>query len=123
VDSIWAAYKEYLDKSPPNLKKINELKGGMMVALGLVRAGLADSARHMAERSRGNPQIDAAFELVKYEAQVRAQLGDKDEAIKLLSRFYASQPGLRAFAKDDESWWWNGIKDDPRYKALVGKAP
>jgi serine/threonine-protein kinase len=123
VDSIWAAYKEFLDRSPANFKKVNELKGGMMVALGLVRAGLADSARHMAERSRGNPQIDPAFELVKIEAQVRAQLGDKDEAIRLLSRFYAANPGNKAFARFDESWWWDSIRDDPRYKALVGATP
>jgi hypothetical protein len=77
----------------------------------------------MAVRSRGNPEIDAAFELVKIEAQVRAQLGDKDEAIRLLTRFYATNPQQRALAKADESWWWDSIRDDPRYKALVGGAP
>jgi serine/threonine-protein kinase len=132
VDSIWAAYREFVERSPANVKKINALKGGMLVAMGLARAGLPDSARSVAVRSRGNPQIDAAFELVKMEAQARAVLAseasnpraaeDKDEAIRLLTRFWATNPQLRALAKSDESWWWDSVKDDPKYKALVGLA-
>jgi hypothetical protein len=38
-----------------------------------------------------------------------------------LTQFYANNPQARAFAKSDgTSWWWDGIRDDPRYKALVG---
>ncbi len=122
-DSIWAAYNDFIKRSPPNLLDLHRLKGGMMVALGLVRAGLPDSARNVAIRSRGNPQIDPAFELVKFEAQVMALLGDKDEALRALQRFYATNPQQRAYAKYDESWWWDSIRTDPRYKTLVGSAP
>ena len=39
-------------------------KGGMIVALGLLRAGVTpDSARHVATRSRGTPQVDRVGEL------------------------------------------------------------
>jgi serine/threonine-protein kinase len=133
ADSIWATYRQFLERTPPNLRKIHELKGGMMVAMGLARAGLPDSARSVASRSRGNPQIDAAFELVKMEAQARAVLAslpgnpraaeDKAEAIKLMGRFWATNPQLRALAKSDESWWWDSIKDDPKYRTLVGLTP
>jgi len=119
ADSVWKAYKDYVDKSPPQAKKFNELKGGMLVALGLFRAGLPDSGRAVAVRSRGNPQVDAASELILYEAHFRAQVGDKDEALKLLTKLFANNPTQRAFAKDDDSFWWDPIKDDPRYKALV----
>ena len=48
VDSIWSAYHDFLDKAPANTKEFNTLKGGLLAALGLVRAGLPDSARAMA---------------------------------------------------------------------------
>ena len=120
ADSVWKAYRDFLDKSPPNAKPFHQLKGGMLVALGLIRAGVSpDSARSVAARSRGDQQIDPAGELLVYEAHFRSQVGDKDEAIKLLAKFFANNPPQRAFAKDDDSWWWDPIREDPRYKALV----
>jgi tetratricopeptide (TPR) repeat protein len=120
VDSIWAAYRAFVDKSPPGAKQFSALKGGMLAALGLVRAGLPDSARAVVARSRGNPQIDAASELLYYEAEVRAQLGDKDEVVRLLTRYFAANPQQHEFAKLDQSWWWDSVRDYPGYKALVG---
>jgi eukaryotic-like serine/threonine-protein kinase len=119
-DSIWSAYREFVDRSPANLKEFSKLKGGMLAALGLFRAGLVDSARSVATHSRGNPQIDPASELLLYEAHFRSQSGDKSEAIRLLTDFFAKSPQQHAVAKDDHSWWWDPIRDDPRYKSLVG---
>jgi tetratricopeptide (TPR) repeat protein len=119
-DSIWNAYREFVDRSPANVKELNKLKGGMLAALGLFRAGLADSAKSVASRSRGNPQVDPASVLFVYEAHFRSQSGDKNEAIRLLTDFYAKSPQQHAMAKDDHSWWWDPIRDDPRYKSLVG---
>jgi hypothetical protein len=122
ADSVWKTYQQFVELGPPSRKEFNKLKGGMFVALDLLRAGVsADSARHVAERSRASAQTDdPAGELLVYEAQFRAQVGDKDDAIRLLSRFFANNPPPRAFAKDDDSWYWDPIRDDPRYKALVG---
>ena len=121
ADSVWKTYRDWIDQLPPSQQGFSKLKGGMIVALGLLRADVSpDSARHVAEKSRGNPQIDPVGELYVYEAQFRAQVGDKDEAIRLLSKFYANNPTQRAFAKDDDSWWWEPIMSDPRYKSLVG---
>ena len=121
ADTIWKTYQQFVDLGPSSRKEFNKLKGGMFVALDLLRAGVSpDSARHVADRSRGNAQTDdSAGELLVYEAQFRAQVGDKDDAIRLLSRFFAVNPPPRAFAKDDDSWYWEPIRDDPRYKALV----
>ena len=121
ADTIWKTYQQFVDLGPSSRKEFNKLKGGMFVALDLLRAGVSpDSARHVADRSRGNAQTDdSAGELLVYEAQFRAQVGDKDDAIRLLSRFFAVNPPPRAFAKDDDSWYWEPIRDDARYKALV----
>ena len=53
----------------------------------------------------------------------RAQVGDTDDAIRLLTRFYASNPQQRAYASREPSWWFDGIADDPRFKALLGSGP
>jgi tetratricopeptide (TPR) repeat protein len=121
-DTIWKTYQQFVDLGPPSRKEFNKLKGGMFVALDLLRAGVSpDSARHVADRSRANAQTDdSAGELLVYEAQFRSQVGDKDDAIRLLSRFFANNPPPRAFAKDDDSWYWDPIRHDPRYKSLVG---
>jgi len=121
-DSIWNAYREFVDRSPANVKELNKLKGGMLAALGLFRAGLPDSAKAVANRSRGNPQVDPASVLFVYEAHFRSQSGDKNEAIRLLTDFYAKSPQQHAVAKDDHAWWWDPIRDDPRYKSLVGES-
>jgi eukaryotic-like serine/threonine-protein kinase len=123
ADSVWKTYRDFLDQSPPNAKPFNQLKGGMLVALALIRAGVSpDSARSVATRSRAGQDADPVGELLVYEAHFRSQVGDKDEAIKLLTKFFANIPSQRAFAKDDDSWWWDPIREDPRYKALVSSS-
>ncbi len=119
-DSVWALYREFVKRSPASLRQLDSLKGGLYVSLALVRAGLPDSAKAVLARSRGNAQTDPATELPIIEAQVWAQLGDKDQAIRALTKFFANNPQVRQFAKSDESWWWDNLRDDPRYKALVG---
>jgi hypothetical protein len=57
---------------------------------------------------------------VSYEAIVRTILGEKDEAIRLLGLYYATNPQQRSSADKDESWWYRDLKGDPRYEALVG---
>jgi serine/threonine-protein kinase len=120
ADSVWAAYKDFLAHSPASVKQFNTLRGGMLVALGLIRAGMPDSASRVATRSRGNPQVDPGWELVLYEAKVRALLGEKPEAVRLLRDFFANNPAYLPYARDDNSWWWDTIKDYPAYKDLIG---
>ena len=122
ADSVWGSYREFLDRVPASQKTYNQLKGGMLVALGLLRAGVSpDSARAVAVRSRGDSQLDPSSSLLLYEAYFRAQVGDKSDAVKLLSRFFANNPTQQSFAKEDDSWWWEPIRNDPGYKALVGE--
>jgi hypothetical protein len=47
-------------------------------------------------------------------------LGEKDRAISLYGRYLAAHPQVRAFAARDETWWFAPLRDEPRYKALVG---
>jgi hypothetical protein len=119
VDSIWHAYDEYLKASPANLAEFDRRKGGMIAAIALVRAGLPDSARHVMIASRATGQLDPTGELTQLEAIGRAQVGDKDDAIRLLSRYLATNPQQRSVAQHDETSWLDPIREDPRYKALI----
>jgi eukaryotic-like serine/threonine-protein kinase len=120
VDRAWRLLDEYLRLSPPNARDFLRLRGQMLVAMALARAGLADSARSVAERSRADATLDPPRELVSFEAIVHIILGDKDEAIRLLGRYFASNPQQRSAQDRDESWWYQSLKGDPRYEALVG---
>lgn len=92
----------------------------MLVAMALARAGLADSARAVAARSRADANMDPPRELVSFEAIVRTMLGEKDEAIRLLGIYYATNPQQRSSTDKDESWWYRDLQGDPRYEALTG---
>jgi eukaryotic-like serine/threonine-protein kinase len=120
IDSAWTLLAELVRTTPPNLRPYNTLYGQMLLAMALVRAGLADSARSLALRSRGNTTVDPTHDLAYYEAVVRAQLGDKDEAFKLLGTYVASNPQLRSGLAKDETWQLAPLRSDPRYSTIVG---
>jgi len=101
------------------VQEFDKLKGKMMVALALVRAGQMDSAASLAKSAEGDPQIDPTGELTNYASIVLAQSGHKDAAIDLVARFLAANPQQRAFAAKDESWWLKDLRSDPRYQALL----
>jgi tetratricopeptide (TPR) repeat protein len=96
----------------------------MMVAMVLARAGLGDSAREVARRSRGGPDVDPDQELAFYEIYVHILRGDKDQAFKSLTSYLAANPERRALLANqgdatETNWWFRSLEDDPRFKALV----
>ncbi len=120
VPKLWRLVDEYVEKSAENLREFRRKRAGMFVAMALVRAGLPDSARAVAVRSRADAEIDTARELAWFEAIVRTFLGEKDQAIDLLSVYLASNPGQRASWARDSTWWFKDLRSDPRYRDLVG---
>ena len=92
----------------------------MLVGMALVRAGLPDSARAVALRSRGNTEVDPTHDLAYYEAVLRTQLGDKDEAFKQLGIYLASNPQQRAGIAKGDTWDLRELRSDPRFATLVG---
>ena len=119
VPEAWELYNKFLELSPAGVRPYHRLYGQMLVAMALARAGLADSARAVAVRSRGDPTLDSTHDLALYETIVRTFLGDRDEAIRLLSTYIAANPQMRESMARDQSWWFRDLRDDPRYKALL----
>ena len=92
----------------------------MLVAADLGRAGLRDSADRVLVRARGDAQVDPDRELLGIEALIRNQLGERDEALRLLKVYLSEQPEHRAALAAGQSWWWRNLRPDPRFKELVG---
>jgi len=121
VASAWRLLGKYAELSPPNLREFRRLRGEVLVAMALARAGLADSARSVAEHARTEADtLDQTRELAYLEAIVRTMLGDREEALRLLSTFLATNPQQRRSMARDQSWWFRDLRSDPRFKALVG---
>jgi eukaryotic-like serine/threonine-protein kinase len=120
IEKAWQLLDEYVKIYPPNQREFQRREGQIFVAMALVRAGLADSARAVALRSRADATIDPGRELVYFEAMLRNLLGDRDEALRLVGIYLATNAQDRATLAKDDTWWWQGLRDDPRFKALVG---
>jgi TolB-like protein len=118
IDRAWNLLDQYVRLSEPSIQDFRRLRGQMIVGLALARAGLADSARAVAKRSRGNAEVDPTRELAYFEAILRSWVGDVEEALRLLSLYLATNPELRTAGDEEDSWWFEGISDDPRYQQL-----
>jgi serine/threonine protein kinase len=121
VNETWRLLDQYVQLYPPHQREYRRLYGQMLVAMALARAGLADSARVLAERSRGDATVDPARELTYLEVLFRTMVGDRDEAIRLLGIYLATNPQRRGDVARDQSWWIRDLRSDPRFKDLVGQ--
>jgi hypothetical protein len=121
IDAAWEALDQLVAASPLERTEFNRQKGLMMTAMALARAGLADSARAVAVRARAGPDIDPVRVIAYYEAVVRSWVGDTEEGIHLLGIYLSANPGrIQAFA-DDDTWWLEELRKDPRYASLVAQ--
>jgi serine/threonine-protein kinase len=120
VAEAWKLLAEYTRLSPPGERAYRRLHGQMIVAMALARAGLTDSARSVAQRSRGDATTDPTRDLAYLEAIARNLMGDRDEALRLLGTYLATNPQLRESVAKDESWYFRNLREDPKYRSLLG---
>jgi serine/threonine protein kinase/tetratricopeptide (TPR) repeat protein len=94
----------------------------MTVAAVLARAGERDSARAVgrgAERAAGSNadlRLDLTYEL----AYLHLLLGERAEAIRLLSEYLAARPSLRSLVSKHPRW--RPLKNDPAFSRLVASS-
>ena len=120
VPTAWKLLDQYVALHPPNEREFARLQGALMVACALARAGLADSAQGVIERSRpADASIDPNRQLAYYEALALTLLGKKDEALSQLATFLAANPSQRRSFARDKTWWFRDLRDDPRYQSMV----
>jgi serine/threonine-protein kinase len=119
VALAWRLVDSVAKAAPAPRRDFEKLEGQMLVAIVLARAGLMDSARHVAQRSRGGSEIDQTRDLMLDEAYVHLLRGDRDEALKALKVYLAANPDRRAGMAEDPGWWFRGLQDDPRFQQMV----
>ena len=119
VPALWRLVDQYAAKFPANLQDYRRRRAQLLLATALVHAGLKDSARAVAQRARADASVDPSRDLVYLEVALRNILGDRPEALRLLTLYLATNPQERAGVANDHTWWFAGLRDDPRFQALV----
>ena len=104
---------------PEQTREMVGHRSRMVVGGVLARAGLADSARHVLEGARAGRDVDPEQQLASDEAVMRTLLGDFDEAIELLKRYLAANPGHDFDVDRDLHWWWRPLRDRPGFRAVA----
>jgi serine/threonine-protein kinase len=122
VREAWRLADSLTMLSPEQTRAYDRLYNNLLVAGVLGRAGLTDSARRVAERSKGDPIVDPQGDLAFVGAFAYALMGDKAQAIERLKAYFAASPGRREAFKDDAGWWFRDLQNEPAYQQLIGNA-
>jgi serine/threonine-protein kinase len=120
TDSAWAYANEWVRRTPERSQPFARRKADIAVAGALAAAGLPDSARHVLLRARApSPEADPRRDLSALEAQVRALLGDQDEAIRLLKEYLTVNPEHRRGFARITYWWWRDLQTNPKFRQMI----
>jgi tetratricopeptide (TPR) repeat protein len=118
VASAWAILAALQQRDPAPRHTTAAADRRLMVAAVLARSGLKDSALSMVASTRRTlPDSIWRSDNIYTEAYVRLLLGDRDEAIRLLTVYLAANPHLRGYVA--RSAWFRPLVRDRRFQDLV----
>lgn len=120
IGLAWRLADSVAAKAPENRRAYLTLNARTLVAATLARAGLADSAKAVVERSRGDTEINPTRDLTLNGAFVYALLGDAAGATDLLRYYFVANEAHRETYRKDPGWWFRGIAQTPEWRQLVG---
>jgi serine/threonine-protein kinase len=132
VPLAWRLADSLTAMSPEETRPFDRLYNSLMVASVLGRAStaggadaarLADSARAVIRRSKGDAIVDPQGDLALIAAFAYVQLGDKERAIDEMKGYLAASPARREAFKGDEGWWFRDLRSEPAYQQLIGETP
>ncbi len=83
----------------------------------IARAGLADSASAVMTGARVGTDVDPEMELLTVEAAMRLLNGENDEALALLQRYSAVNPGHFSAGRS-LNWRWRPLQGNPDFERL-----
>jgi tetratricopeptide (TPR) repeat protein len=122
---VAAAQREYDKLVELSAPELFQVQGKMVVAATIGRAGDRERARKLLLEARPDARTDPQGQLAGFEAFIWTLLGtaqDTTEAIAVLTRYVSANPAHRHGYAESKSWWWQGLKNDPRFIRLVGSA-
>ncbi|HEV2146857.1 MAG TPA: hypothetical protein VGR37_05530 [Longimicrobiaceae bacterium] len=119
VGRAWSLADRLASVAPEPRRVHEALKGRILAAGAIARAGMPDSARAVLQRTeqRLDHTVDPNFELLILAAHMRVIAGDEDGAIRALRRYAAVNP-THGF---EHNWWWHPLRADPRFRELAGQ--
>ena len=129
IQRAWMLASEFEGLSPPPMRAYDAAKARILVGGVLARAAmmdgtdlgvaLGDSARAVFESARPTPDIDPSQELLGIEAIFRLQMGQPDEALRLLRVYLTASPEHRSSWRFSSHWWWRGLQENEEFRELV----
>ncbi len=122
IKRAWQLLAELQTLHPPGqrLAELTRRKSRMMVGGVIARAGLSDSASNLLIAARTTDhEIDPEQELLAIEAAMRILGGDTDNAMGLLKRYVAANPGHSFESGGELHWWWRDLRDHPDFLSLT----
>nr|MBA3317405.1 hypothetical protein [Gemmatimonadales bacterium] len=120
VALAWRLADSAVRLAPEQERQYQRLNAQMMVAATIARADLPDSARRLAQRSRGSSEIDPTRDLMYALAFVHTLLGDTVAAVEALKTYLVANPEKRPALAQDPSWWFRPLENNGRFRELVG---
>ncbi|HJS43372.1 MAG TPA: serine/threonine-protein kinase [Gemmatimonadales bacterium] len=121
VPALWGLVEQYAGLYPKDHQEYRRKRAQVLLSMALANAGLRDSARAVALRARPrDPTVDPTNDLMYLEIAARNVMGDREEAVRLLGQYLATNPQDRVSIARDETWFFRGLRDDPRFVTLVG---
>jgi serine/threonine-protein kinase len=129
IDTAWALADDITKLASEARRPLAQKDAQMMVAMAIGRASLseasparrtllADSARRVLERARGDQSLDKEGQLLGREAVARTMLGDRKEALRLLKAALTTNPEHRTGLQRN-TWWFRDLASEPSFRALV----
>ncbi|MDP2959505.1 MAG: hypothetical protein Q8N53_24005 [Longimicrobiales bacterium] len=126
-EAAWTLLGQVAERTPEHDRALTGLQMQVVAAGALARiatekqdGSLADSARAVLDRSRGDPEVDPTRELLMTQAFVRTLLGDREEAVDLLRQYLTFNPERREGFAQHGHWWWRELRSDPAYQRMIG---
>jgi serine/threonine-protein kinase len=127
IDEAWRLAARVDSLAPPASRDLLSRLGRMIVAgaigkrVGSTPNPMVDSARQVLVRARADASIDPERELPGFEAIMRTQIGDVDEAISLLKQYVAVNPDHSFMVGGNVHWWWRDLRDNPGFQAVLAQ--
>ncbi len=118
LEHVWRLFGLIQNLTPPADADYHVPDAALQVAAVLARAGLQDSARALLERTRAAASDSLLAYLSYTEAHTRLRLGERDEALQALALYLKHRPDWATYIAADP--WFRELRDDPRFKQLVG---
>ncbi|QJR37061.1 protein kinase domain-containing protein [Gemmatimonas groenlandica] len=119
----WALADSVVLRSPKPQQTVQRLASDLFVAAVLARAGMADSARKVVQRSQGDAEVDSKRDLMLRAAFVHTILADTAAAVSALNVYFSRNDERRAAYANDPGWWFKPIAQSPAFQKLVGVVP